>query len=116
MRSRVSFGALVCGQRPSASEEARPHWRSHTGEHFQRSDLGTFTERRQDFEISEGSLHCWLKIADRDDGIERGTATKPGLDESAELREARKRIKPLEQEAELMRRAVAYWSRDVNPE
>ena len=47
MRSRVSFGALVCGQRPSASEEARPHWRSHTGEHFQRSDLGTFTERRQ---------------------------------------------------------------------
>lgn len=69
----------------------------------------------KDFGISEGCLHRWLKIADRDDGIERGTATKTGLDESAELREARKRIKLLEQEAEVMRRAVAYLSRDVNP-
>ncbi|AMY26088.1 hypothetical protein A3Q41_04826 [Rhodococcoides fascians] len=69
----------------------------------------------EDFGISEGCLHRWLKIADRDDGIERGTATKTGLDESAELREARKRIKLLEQEAEVMRRAVAYLSRDVNP-
>lgn len=69
----------------------------------------------KDFGISEGCLHRWLKIADRDDGVERGTATKTGLDESAELREARKRIKLLEQEAEVMRRAVAYLSRDVNP-
>ena len=68
----------------------------------------------KDFGISEGCLHRWLKIADRDDGIERGT-TPAGLDESAELREARKRIKLLEQEAEVMRRAVAYLSRDVNP-
>lgn len=70
----------------------------------------------KDFGISEGCLHRWLKIADREDGIERGTATKTGLDESAELREARKRIKLLEQEAEVMRRAVAYLSRDVNPQ
>jgi hypothetical protein len=34
---------------------------------------------------------------------------------SAELREARKRIRLLEQEAEVMRRAVAYLSSDVNP-
>ena len=42
---------------------------------------------------------------------------KPGVTEkeSAELREARKRIRLLEQEAEAMRRAVAYLSRDVNP-
>ena len=69
----------------------------------------------KDFGISEGCLHRWLKVADRDDGIERGTATNAGLDESAELREARKRIKLLKQEAEVMRRAVAYLSRDVNP-
>ena len=69
----------------------------------------------KDFGISEGCLHRWLKIDDRDEGIERGTAAKTGLDESAELREARKRIKLLEQEAEVMRRAVAYLSRDVNP-
>lgn len=68
----------------------------------------------KDFGISEGCLHRWLKIADREDGI--GTAGKSvGSDESSELREARKRIKLLEQEAEVMRRAVAYLSRDVNP-
>ena len=36
--------------------------------------------------ISEGCLHRWLKIADRDDRVEAGT-TATGSDESAELRE-----------------------------
>jgi transposase len=68
----------------------------------------------KDFGISEGCLHRWLKNANRDDGV--ATGSKPSSsDESAELREARKRIKLLEQEAEVMRRAVAYLSRDVNP-
>lgn len=68
----------------------------------------------KDFGISEGCLHRWVKVADREDGITAG-GKSAGSDESAELREARKRIKLLEQEAEVMRRAVAYLSRDVNP-
>jgi transposase len=68
----------------------------------------------KDFGVSEGCLHRWLKIANREDRIDPGTKAA-GSDESAELREARKRIKLLEQEAEVMRRAVAYLSRDVNP-
>jgi transposase len=36
-------------------------------------------------------------------------------DQSAELREAHRRIKLLEQEAEVMRRAVGYLFRSVNP-
>ena len=36
--------------------------------------------------------------------------------ESVELREAKKQIRLLEQEAEVMRCAVAYLSRDVNPQ
>lgn len=67
----------------------------------------------KDFGISEGCLHRWLKIADRDDGI--GSGPTSTSEESTALREARKRIKLLEQEAEVMRRAVAYLSRDVNP-
>ena len=65
----------------------------------------------KDFGVSEATLHNWLKKADIDDG------NRPGMtkDESAELREAKKRIRLLEQEAEVMRRAVAYLSRDVNP-
>jgi len=65
----------------------------------------------KDFGISETCLKNWLRKADIQDG------TRPGLtrNESDELREARKRIRLLEQEAEVMRRAVAYLSRDVNP-
>lgn len=65
----------------------------------------------KDFGVSEATLHNWLKRADIEDG------NRPGMtkDESAELREAKKRIRLLEQEAEVMRRAVAYLSRDVNP-
>lgn len=65
----------------------------------------------KDFGISESCLHGWMKTADVEDG-KRAGATKH---ESDELREARKRIRLLEQEAEVMRRAVAYLSRDVNP-
>ena len=44
-------------------------------------------------------------------------ANRPGMtkDESAELREAKKRIRLLEQKSEVMRRAIAYLSRDANP-
>ena len=65
----------------------------------------------KDFGISESCLAYWLKKADVEEGVKPGVTEK----ESAELREARKRIRLLEQEAEVMRRAVAYLSRDVNP-
>jgi transposase len=68
----------------------------------------------KDFGISEACLHRWLKIADRDDGVD-AVSPRGGGDQSAELREAHKRIKPLEQEAEVMRRAVGYLSRSVSP-
>ena len=39
----------------------------------------------------------------------------PVANDSAELREARKRIRLLEQENEVLRRAAAYLARGVNP-
>ena len=65
----------------------------------------------KDFGISEGCLHGWMKRADIEDGARPG----PTAAESAELRDAKKRIRLLEHEAEVMRRAVAYLSRDINP-
>ena len=65
----------------------------------------------KDFGISGACLHNWLKRADVEDGITPGVMEKDAL----ELREAKKRIRLLEQEAEVMRRAVAYLSRDVIP-
>jgi transposase len=69
----------------------------------------------KDFGISEACLHRWLKIADREDGAGRPASAAASEDVSAQLREAHKRIKLLEQEAEVMRRAVGYLSREANP-
>jgi transposase len=55
-----------------------------------------------DFGISESCLAGWLKTADVEDGIKRGTTAT----ENTELVQARKRIKLLEQENEVLRRAA----------
>ena len=60
----------------------------------------------EDFGISESCLQNWLRQADRDDGIRSG----PTTDDLADLREAKKRIRLLEQENEVLRRAAAYLS------
>jgi len=65
----------------------------------------------KDFGISDGCLNKWLKKADIEDGLASGVIEK----DTAELRGAKKRIRLLEQEAEVLRRAIAYLSRDVNP-
>ncbi|WP_284228901.1 IS3 family transposase [Arenivirga flava] len=60
----------------------------------------------KDFGISEGSLTNWIKRADIEDGVRAGASDA----DRAELREARKRIRLLEQENEVLRRAAAYLS------
>ena len=70
----------------------------------------------RDFGISESCLQRWLKIADREDGFAPPASGGGGAkDESAELRELRRRNKLLEQENEILRRATAYFARDVLP-
>jgi transposase-like protein len=78
------------------------------------------------FGISESCLGRWLKIADREDGIAdddhsarahatAGPAAAGTNDLEAENRELRKRAQRLEQENEILRRATAYFARDVLP-
>jgi transposase-like protein len=59
-----------------------------------------------DFGITESCLGNWLAQAARDEGRGPGATTT----ELAELREAKKRIRLLEQENEVLRRAAAYLS------
>ena len=59
-----------------------------------------------DFGISESCLNGWLRSADVEDGFKPGTTAA----ENAELRDAKKRIRLLEQENEVLRRAAAYLS------
>jgi transposase-like protein len=65
----------------------------------------------KDFGISDACLHNWLARADLEDGLAPGLTQK----NTFEWQGAKKRIRLLEQEAEVMRRAVAYLSRHVNP-
>ncbi|MBM7077291.1 IS3 family transposase [Micromonospora humida] len=70
-------------------------------------DPGVTVEQiAKDFGVHPMTLFKWMRQADVDAG------TRPGVSgsESAELREARKRIKLLEQENEVLRRAAAYLS------
>jgi transposase-like protein len=67
----------------------------------------------KDFGVSPSCLKRWLDIDERDStGRSRGSGS---AGESDELREARKRIRLLEQENEVLRRAAAYLSQAQLP-
>jgi transposase len=70
------------------------------------------TQIAKDFGISQSCLTRWLKLAEIEDGNRQGTSRQ----ESDELREAKKRVRQLEQENEILRRAAAYFARDINPQ
>jgi transposase len=65
----------------------------------------------KDFGISESCLHRWLQAADIEEGVRPGTTSS----ESAELRELKKRNRLLEQENEILRRAAAYFAKEISP-
>jgi transposase len=65
----------------------------------------------KDFGVSESCLHRWLKLADIEDGVRPGVTAA----ESSELRELRKRNRLLEQENEILRRAAAYFAKEISP-
>ena len=67
-------------------------------------DPGVTVEQiAKDFGVHPMTLFKWLRQADVEDGVQPGVTQT----ESAELREARKRIRLLEQENEVLRRATA---------
>ncbi|GAC55182.1 putative transposase [Gordonia amicalis NBRC 100051 = JCM 11271] len=66
----------------------------------------TIEQVAKDFGVHPMTLHKWMRRADIDEGRSPGVTSS----ESAELREARKRIRLLEQENEVLRRAAAYLS------
>ena len=71
-----------------------------------REAVTTLKEIAKDFGISQSCLTNWIAIADRQDGSKPAAA----VSDSGELRDARRRIRLLEQENEVLRRAAAYLS------
>lgn len=66
----------------------------------------TLAQIAKDFGVHEMTLHKWLRRADIDDGVKPGATAA----ENTETRELRKRVRLLEQENEVLRRAAAYLS------
>jgi transposase-like protein len=69
----------------------------------------TYAQIAKDFGISEATLHALIKRADVEDGVRPGMTSA----EAAENRELRKRNRVLEQENEILRRAAAYFAREL---
>ncbi len=70
-----------------------------------------FAQIAKDFGISETTVQNWVSRAEIDDGVKPGVTSS----EATELREARKRIRLLEMENEVLRRAAAYLSQGSLP-
>jgi transposase len=75
-----------------------------------RGDL-TRAEVAADFDISIESVNRWLRQADIDDGVKDGLTTA----EQTEAVRLRREVRRLEMENEILRRAAAYFAKDVLP-
>jgi transposase len=71
-----------------------------------RDDGVTLDQIAADFGVHPMTLSKWMRQSDVDQGVKSGSSSS----ESAELRAARRRIKLLEQENEVLKRAAAYLS------
>ena len=72
----------------------------------------TVEQIARDFGISEATLFNWLKAADAADGARPGAGAEQA---SAEVKELRRRVRLLEQENEVLRRAAAYLAAGTLP-
>jgi len=75
-----------------------------------RGDL-TVPEVAADFDASEESVRRWVKQADIDDGIVAGQTSS----EQSELVQLRRKMRRLEMENEILRRAAAYFAQSSLP-
>jgi transposase len=71
----------------------------------------SFEQIAKDFGISATTVQNWVSKAEVEDGVRPGVTSA----ENAENRDLRKRVRLLEQENEVLRRAAAYLSQGSLP-
>ncbi len=64
-----------------------------------------------DFDIAQESVRRWVRQADVDDGIVQGQTSS----EQSELVQLRRKMRRLEMENEILRRAAAYFAQGSLP-
>jgi len=75
-----------------------------------RGDLSVL-EVAMDFGIAEETVRRWMRQADVDDGVKDGLTTS----EQAEMVQLRRKMRRLEMENEILRRAAAYFAASSLP-
>jgi transposase len=75
-----------------------------------RGDLSV-PEVAVDFGVAEESVRRWVRQADVDDGIKDGQTSS----EQSELVQLRRKLRRLEMENEILRRAAAYFASSTLP-
>lgn len=70
-----------------------------------------FAEVAAEFDISESTQHRWMRQADVDDDIKDGLTTA----EQNELVQVRPDKRRLEMENEVLRRAAAFFAKEISP-
>jgi transposase len=75
-----------------------------------RGDLSV-PEVAVDFDVAEESVRRWMRQADIDDGVTKGQTSS----EQSELVQLRRRMRRLEMENEILRRAAAYFAQGSLP-
>ena len=69
------------------------------------------TKIAAEFGMSESCLHRWLQL----DGIENGSKPGQTVAEKEEFRELKRRVKVLEEENLILRRAAAFFAKEISP-
>jgi transposase len=69
------------------------------------------TRIARDFGISESCLHRWLQL----DGIEAGERPGQTQADKEEVRELKRKVKVLEEENLILRRAAAFFAKEITP-
>jgi transposase len=76
-----------------------------------RSGAATIRQVSEDVGVSQQTLRNWLRQADLDDGRRSDGLTSS---EQEELRRLRRRVRVLEQEREILRRAAVFFARETD--
>ena len=71
----------------------------------------TLAEVAADFDVSVESVRRWMRQADIDDGVRGGLTTA----EQSEVVQLRRDKRRLEQENEILRRAAAFFAKEISP-